>query len=42
MFYKARGKITKFFDDYTTFLLNANFEANYRKGLKTITPKNCC
>ena len=39
MFYKAREKVIKLCDDYTTVVSKAKYEAKHGKRLKTLTPK---
>ena len=39
MFYKAREKIIKLFDDYTKIVSKAKFNAKHGEGLKILTPK---
>ena len=39
MFYKARKKIIKLFDDYTKIVSKAKFNAKHGEGLKILTPK---
>ena len=39
MVYKARGKVIALFEDYTTIVSKAKYEAKHGKGLKILTPK---
>ena len=39
MFYNAREKVIKLFDDYTTTVSKAKYETKHGKGLKILTPK---
>ena len=39
MFYKAREKVIALFDDYTTIVSKAKYEAKHGKGFKILTPK---
>ena len=39
MFYKARKKVIKLFDDYTTIVSKAKHKAKHGKGLKILAPK---
>ena len=39
MFYNAREKVIKLFDDYTTTVSKAKYEAKHGKGLKILTLK---
>ena len=39
MFYKAREKVIKLFDYYTTIVSKAKYEAKHGKGLKILFPK---
>ena len=39
MFYKAKKKVIKLFDDYITIVFKAKYEVKHRKGLKILTPK---
>ena len=39
MFYKAREKVIKLFDDYTRIASKAKYEAKHGKRLKILTPK---
>ena len=39
MFFEAREKVIKFFDNYATILSKAKYEAKYGKGFKILTPK---
>ena len=39
MFYNARGKVIKLFDDYTTIVSKAKYEVKHGKDLKILTPK---
>ena len=39
MLYKSREKIIKLFDDYTTIVSKARYEAKQGKGPKILTPK---
>ena len=38
VFYKAREKIIKLFDDYTTILCKTKYETKRVKGFKILTP----
>ena len=39
MFYKAREKVIKFFNDYTTIVSKAKYRAKYKTRIKILTPK---
>ena len=39
MFYNARGKAIKLFDDYTVIVSEAKYKAKHEEGLKALTPK---
>ena len=39
MFYKSKEKVIILFDDYTTIVSKAKYEAKYGEGLKILTPK---
>ena len=39
MFYKTREKVITLFDDYTTIVSKAKYEAKHGKWLKILTPK---
>ena len=39
MFYKARNKAIKFYDDYSSVMSEAKYRETKGTGLKTLTPK---
>ena len=39
MLYKARNNIIKFYDDYSSMISEAKYEATKGKALKILTPK---
>ena len=38
-FYKSRGKVIKFYNDYFKMVHKAAYDVKYGKGLKMLTPK---